>query len=69
MLYPIAGSQPLHITRAITSRVSQRVKMIDITALDNGNGFKASMRMLRKTGNTLAIIHVIFMLLWRGNWA
>lgn len=57
MLKPGAGRDPLHVTFPEPCCSPQGICMITISPGYNGNGFKTTVGMCRKTGYTLAVIH------------
>ena len=49
--------QPLHVSAAEARRRPERIRVIDVPAPDDGDGFEAPMGMLRKAGDDIAVIH------------
>jgi hypothetical protein len=52
-----ARGQPLHIACAKARRGTQRIRMVNKALAYDGYGFKAAVRMRRKAGNGLAVVH------------
>ena len=53
----LARCQPLHIARAETGGGSERVRVVDTTLAHDGHRFKTPMRMRRKAGHGVAVVH------------
>src|SRR5688572_17720625 len=52
-----AGGQPLHVAHPEAGGRAERIGMIDITLADDGHRLEAAMRMLRKAGDDVAVVH------------
>src|SRR6185436_8934926 len=52
-----ARGEPLHVAHAETRRRPKRVRVVDVSRADNGDGLEAAVRMLRKTGDDVAVVH------------
>ena len=52
-----AGGQPLHITRAETRCRTQRIRMVNMPLSHDSDRLKTSVRVRRKAGNGLAVVH------------
>jgi hypothetical protein len=52
-----ACGQPLHVAHPETGGGAERVRVIDVARAHDGDGFEAPMRMLRKSGHDVAVVH------------
>ena len=57
MLHARARGQPLHIALAVAATGATRIKMVGIALFHNGHGFKAGVRVGRKTRHGIAVVH------------
>ena len=51
------GGEPLHVAAAEARRRAERVGMIDEALAHDRHGLEAAMRMLRKPGHDVAVVH------------
>src|SRR5205085_4123533 len=53
----LAGGQPLHIPWTESRSGAERIRMIDVTASHDGDGFESAMRMLWEPWHDGSVIH------------
>ena len=51
------GGQPLHVALAEAGRRAQRIRVVDQAAAGDGDGLEAAVRVGRKTGHLLTVVH------------